>query len=102
MYVMKWLLFLLIETLNFTQWVFKTRTHFLSFSASCVFYSRSGDVRRLFWSSGNRCPAEPAVLLAQGHGGDQEPHCGTTLVIFTLKIQHKEKFQDGYCVRFSP
>lgn len=39
-------------------------------------YSRSGDVG-LLRSSGNRCPAEPAVLLAQGHGGDQEPHCGT-------------------------
>lgn len=39
--------------------------------------SRLEDVRRRVWNRWQRCPANPAVLLASGHGGDQEPDCGT-------------------------
>lgn len=43
------------------------------------------DVRRCVWSRGQRCPADPAVLLASRHGGDQEPDCGT---LCPLKQRH--------------
>lgn len=39
--------------------------------------SRLEDVHRHFRSQRQRRPADPAVLLASGHGGDQEPDCGT-------------------------
>lgn len=39
--------------------------------------SRVEDVCRCFRSRWERCPANPAVLLASCHGGDQEPNCGT-------------------------
>ncbi|XP_031179235.1 nuclear transcription factor Y subunit gamma isoform X2 [Sander lucioperca] len=38
---------------------------------------RVEDVRRCVRSRWQRCPANPAVLLASCHGGDQEPDCGT-------------------------
>lgn len=40
-------------------------------------YSRVKDVCRCIWSWWQRCPANPAVLLASGHGGDQKPDFGT-------------------------
>lgn len=47
--------------------------------------SRVEDVRRCVWSWGQRCPANPAVLLASCHGGDQEPDCST---LWPLKHTH--------------
>lgn len=41
---------------------------------SCL--SRVEDVHRCVWSQWQRCPANPAFLLASSHGGDQEPDCG--------------------------
>lgn len=38
--------------------------------------SKVEDVNGCFWSRWQRCPANPAVLLASSHGGDQEPDRG--------------------------
>lgn len=47
--------------------------------------SRVEDVRRCVRGRGQRCPADPAVILASCHGGDQEPDCGT------LSLKHTDK-----------
>lgn len=75
-----------LECLHFTSLIctFSNVSH--SFSPSCC--STVEDVCRCVWSRGQRCPANPAVLLASCHGGDQEPDCGMLCPLKWTKPTH--------------